>query len=185
MGDDYRQPLEAAHARIAQLERENAELRARARARPASSDEIDALRVEQELMRVEMTWQAKARQYGGSFDEAKHRAGMRVLYGLSIAFSVVGGLLGALVGKGAAPLMMLIFGSVGGLMAIVAKLVSWSFMRDRAAYEAERARVKSRLARPRIADEMAARVRVAEGLPADDDAREDLQPRNVASNTRS
>src|SRR5262249_41475158 len=121
MSEDYRDPLAAAHARIADLERENAELRSKSSGRPATADEVEALRVEQELMRLEMKWQAKARQYGGSFDPARHRTTLRFLYGLAIGFVVLGIVLGVLVAK-AALVVILMFSFLGILMAALGAL---------------------------------------------------------------
>jgi hypothetical protein len=63
MGDDYRDPLAAAHARIAVLESENQELRRATTSStaepPAGTGEAEAQRLDQELLRLDLAWQRR------------------------------------------------------------------------------------------------------------------------------
>jgi hypothetical protein len=94
VADDYRDPLAAAHARIAELERENETLRRVSSGRAATSGEVEALRLEHDLMRMDMAWAAShpegadQRQLTRNFIVARFILGATVLFLLACPFVV-------------------------------------------------------------------------------------------------
>lgn len=62
MSKDYRDPLAAALSRIELLERENARLKNVQGGRPPTAEELEAVRHESELSRLERQWEAIQRK---------------------------------------------------------------------------------------------------------------------------
>jgi len=156
MSDDYRDPLAAALSRIEALERENAALKNVQSGRPVTAAELEAVRLENELFRVESQWgDAMKRKYGSPIavsekrvDPATTRRRRRI--GVAVAVALLFPLLAILLMGG--PAGVVVGGIAGTWVAIVGMIfVSQWWMgprvaRDRALLAKTRDPIVRRLA---------------------------------------
>jgi hypothetical protein len=159
MTDEYRDPLAAAHARIAELESENKRLRQADKGRPATTDDLEVLRLEQELMRVDMQWQATAQQRGGN-DPKQVGAGLAVIRWMGVALAIVAGLCALLIGAGGLGLAALLV-VLGVFFFWLASFSAKRFARVYGEHQAKRAEIERAIARVRGADAPQPQLRVA------------------------
>ncbi len=152
MSDDYRDPLAAALSRIEALERENAALKNAQSGRAATAAELQAVRLENELFRLDMQWEAEmSRKYAQQrLDDASLRRARRASTILPAIMVAVAAALGLLVGHDAVG--WAIFAMIAGTAALVFGIMRWSVTRhatERASHEKRRERLVREIAKLR------------------------------------
>lgn len=80
MTGGYRGPLEAALARLEQLERENAQLRERVTGSPPSPQDLEAARIANEIVHLDIAWVAASERGNWATDEKTRRLNLRARY---------------------------------------------------------------------------------------------------------
>jgi hypothetical protein len=175
MSDDYRDPLAAAHARIQDLERENRALKRRLGDQPMTETDLELLRLERQLVKLDTASRRRARRFGGVPGARGGRAPTYVLYGIASVFVVVavtmvseshgGPVLGTVFGGMA-------LGGIAFLIGGIAFAASRARTQARAAHEAKRETVVKRLEELRGV-RFETRVRVAEEGDSDPEATHD------------
>jgi hypothetical protein len=90
MPNEYRDPLAAALSRIDSLERENARLKKVQSDRPATAAELEAVRLENELVRLEMKHDARVRSVYGEVRPTRTTMSPRVATVAGVAMLAVG-----------------------------------------------------------------------------------------------